>query len=130
VSQTTPESPTPATTILIDAGLVVVFCIIGRLSHEEGIFADLPGLIGTIWPFLLALVVAHAATLALKVPAQRILPGVAIWLVTWGGGIALRAVAGQGTAVAFVIVAAITLAVFLIGWRAINLLMQRRRAQS
>lgn len=123
----TPQRPTPATTILIDAGLVVVFCLIGRLSHAEGILGDIPGLVGTIWPFLAALVVAHAAALVFRMPAERVVPGILIWLVTLGGGMALRALSGQGTAWAFVIVAAVTLAVLLIGWRLINVLVQRRR---
>jgi len=41
----------------------------------------------------------------------------------------LRAVSGQGIAVSFVIVTAIVLAVFLLGWRAIALLVRRLRAR-
>ncbi|GAB3601026.1 DUF3054 domain-containing protein [Microbacterium tumbae] len=120
--------PSAAITILIDAVLVVVFCLIGRLSHSEGVFGDVVGLFGTIWPFLAALIAVHAVALAVGVPAQRIVPGVLVWLVTVAGGIGLRALAGQGTATAFVVVAALTLALFLLGWRVINLLVQRRRA--
>lgn len=121
--------PSVATTIAIDAVLVIVFCIIGRLSHEKGIFGDIPGLVGTIWPFLAALVVVHAVALALRVPAQKVIPGVLVWIVTVGGGLALRAVSGQGTAVPFIIVATITLALFLIGWRLIAAWMARRSAR-
>jgi len=38
----------------------------------------------------------------------------------------LRVATGQGVALAFVIVAALTLALLLIGWRGIALLMSRR----
>jgi hypothetical protein len=37
----------------------------------------------------------------------------------------LRVASGQGIAVSFVVVAAIVLAVFLVGWRAVALLVRR-----
>lgn len=40
----------------------------------------------------------------------------------------LRAAVGQGVAVSFIIVAAIVLFVLLVGWRALALLVSRRRA--
>ena len=54
--------------------------------------------------------------------------GVFVWAITLIGGMVFRILIGDTTAVAFVIVAAITLAVFLIGWRAIAWLIGRRRA--
>ncbi len=126
-SATASARPAASTTILIDAALVVIFCIIGRVSHAEGLFGDLIGLFGTIWPFLVALIAVHAVALATHVPAQRVVPGILVWLVTVAGGLGLRALAGQGTALAFVVVAALTLALLLIGWRVINLFVQRRR---
>ncbi|NUS44280.1 MAG: DUF3054 family protein, partial [Mycobacteriaceae bacterium] len=44
--------------------------------------------------------------------------GACVWLGTLAGGMALRALSGQGVAASFVIVAAAVLAVFLFGWRA------------
>lgn len=120
--------PSVSTTILIDAVAVVVFCIIGRMTHSEGIFGDLGGLFGTIWPFLVALIAVHAVALAMRVPAQRVVPGILVWFVTVAGGLGLRGLAGQGTAVAFVIVATLTLALLLVGWRVVNVVVQRRRA--
>lgn len=125
---TTPR-PSPAATIVIDAALVVVFCVLGGLSHSLGEPDAVPRIVFSIWPFLAALIVVHAVALATNVDASRVVPGTLVWLVTFGGGMALRALTGQGTAWAFAIVAAVTLAVFLIGWRLINVVVQRRRSR-
>ena len=119
----------PAVTIVIDAALVVVFCVLGGLSHSLGEPDAVARIVLSIWPFLAALIVVHAVALATNVDASRVVPGTLVWLVTFGGGMALRALTGQGTAWAFVIVAAVTLAVFLIGWRLINAVVQRRRTR-
>lgn len=119
--------PSAATTILIDAVLVLVFCAIGRLSHGEGL--DVAGLAGALWPFLAALVVVHAVALLVRVPAERVVPGVLVWLVTVAGGMGLRGLTGQGTALPFVIVATVTLALFLIGWRAALAVVRRLRTR-
>ncbi|WP_426184090.1 DUF3054 domain-containing protein [Microbacterium sp. TWP3-1-2b2] len=120
-----------ALVVIIDVILVSVFCTIGRLSHAEGVLSDIPGLLNTTWPFLVALLVAHAVMLIRRTPADRMLPGAVIWAVTVVVGLSLRALSGQGTALAFMIVATLTLALFLIGWRAVVALarrMRRRRA--
>jgi hypothetical protein len=53
------------------------------------------------------------------------LTGVVVWAATLVVGMLLRVVSGQGIASSFVVVAAIVLAVFLIGWRAAALLVRR-----
>ncbi|MGO2745802.1 DUF3054 domain-containing protein [Microbacterium sp.] len=116
--------------ILIDLVLVIVFCIIGRLSHAEGIFSDVPGLLNTTWPFVVALLLAHGVLLVRKAQADRMLPGVMVWVLTVVIGLLLRVVAGQGTALPFIIVATLTLALFLIGWRAILALVRRMRPRT
>lgn len=121
----TPSRMPVALTIVIDVILVAVFCVIGRLSHAEGIFSDFPGLLNTMWPFLVAVVAAHAVMLIRRTASDRILPGVVIWAVTVVVGLVLRAVSGQGTALPFIIVATLTMALFLIGWRAILALVRR-----
>lgn len=113
--------------ILIDLLLVIVFCVLGRLSHAEGIFGDLPGLLNTTWPFVVALLVAHAVLLLRRLDRQRLAPGAAIWVITVVGGLLLRSLSGQGTALPFVIVATLTLALFLLGWRAVLALVRRVR---
>ncbi|GAB4589762.1 DUF3054 domain-containing protein [Nocardia sp. IFM 10818] len=111
----------------VDAVLVVVFCAIGRSSHDEAVLA---GLVRTVWPFLTGLLlgwviaVAVAAgregmTAAKRFDGGAVWPtGVIVWLSTLIGGMLLRVVSGQGTAFSFVLVAATALALFLLGWRA------------
>ena len=53
--------------------------------------------------------------------------GVVIVLVTVALGMALRVVSGQGTAVAFIIVALSFLTLFLVGWRLVARRLLRRR---
>ncbi|MGC5189115.1 DUF3054 domain-containing protein, partial [Escherichia coli] len=53
--------------------------------------------------------------------------GLPVWAVTLVAGMLLRTLSGQGVAVAFVIVAGITLLLFLVGWRAIAALVARLR---
>ncbi|MGW5385502.1 DUF3054 domain-containing protein [Nocardia sp. NPDC003963] len=111
--------------IVVDIVLVVVFCAIGRRSHDESV---LTGLLHTAWPFVTGLAVGWiAALLIARKPAgaapfdgSRLWPsGVVIWLCTLVFGMLLRVVAGQGTAFSFIVVAAVVLAVFLLGWRGV-----------
>ncbi|MFA4895730.1 DUF3054 family protein [Microbacterium sp.] len=124
---TAPRMPI-ALTIVVDVILVAVFCVIGRLSHAEGVFSDVPGLLNTMWPFLVAVLAAHAVMLLRRTHADRMLPGVVIWAVTVVVGLVLRALSGQGTAIAFMIVATLTLALFLIGWRAVVAIARRMQS--
>ena len=101
----------------LDVVLVLVFVAIGRQSHDEGI--TLSGTLGTAWPFLAALVLGWLATRAWRNPLGIVRPGVLLWASTVVIGMLLRVVSGQGVALAFVIVAAVTLALFLVGWRAL-----------
>ncbi|MGI5222403.1 DUF3054 domain-containing protein [Nocardia sp. CA-290969] len=110
-------------TIVIDALLVVLFCVIGRRSHDEAILA---GLIRTAWPFLTGLAVGWLAAYALHLRNRvnepfnglRVRPtGLVVWLSTLVVGMVLRVLSGQGTAPSFIVVAALVLALFLLGWR-------------
>lgn len=110
--------------IIVDVLLVVLFCVIGRRSHEEAILA---GLLHTAWPFATGLAVGWVAAYLLyrrrpetePFNGMRLRPaGLVIWSSTLVVGMALRVVSGQGTAVSFIIVAASVLALFLLGWRA------------
>ena len=110
---------------VVDLLLVVLFCAIGRRSHEEAV---LTGLLHTVWPFAVGLVVGWVGAGWLlrrqrkalaTTDLLRVWPtGVLLWLATLIVGMLLRGVSGQGTAVSFIAVAAIVLAVFLLGWRA------------
>jgi hypothetical protein len=109
---------------VFDAVLVVAFAIIGRSTHEEGL--DFAGVWGTAWPFLAGLVLGWVVALAWRHPLAVWPTGVVVWAGTFLAGMLLRMTTGQGVALAFIIVAALTLAVLLIGWRGIALLMGRR----
>ena len=52
-----------------------------------------------------------------------------VWLVTVAGGMLLRALSEQGTAVPFIIVATLTLLALLVGWRLVAALVRRGRAR-
>ncbi|WP_448810730.1 DUF3054 domain-containing protein [Agromyces bauzanensis] len=110
--------------LVLDAALVAVFAVIGRVSHAEA--ADPAGVFTTAWPFLAGLAVGWAAARAWRHPRALRPTGVVVWAVTLVVGMLLRVVSGQGTAVAFIVVAALTLALFLVGWRAIAALVTRR----
>ncbi|SJN42196.1 PROBABLE CONSERVED TRANSMEMBRANE PROTEIN [Microbacterium esteraromaticum] len=111
---------------VLDAILVLIFAAIGRASHDENPL----GFLLTAWPFLVALVVGHV--LAALVPARPRRPwslgwGVVVWVVTVAGGMLLRVASGDTAAVPFIIVATLTIGLFLIGWRLITMLVRRRR---
>ena len=110
--------------LAIDLVLVAVFVLIGRAAHDED---PLLGALTTLWPFAVALLVGWAATLPWRAPLAMLRTGVPVWAITVAGGMLLRLASGQGTAVAFIVVATLTLALFLIGWRAVAALVIRRR---
>lgn len=112
----------------IDLVATLVFVLTGRGSHNEDV--SIAGLLTTWWPFVVALLLGWMVTVAWKQPFGVVHPGIGIWLVTVIGGMALRALSGQGTAVPFIVVATIALAALLVGWRGIAALMRRRRAPS
>lgn len=105
----------------MDVAVVLVFVVIGRSAHDE----PLSGMVGTAAPFLMALAVGWAAAAVTPWSAATVQAGVIVWAVTWVGGLALRQlVFGAGTAPAFVVVAGISLAVGLLGWRIVAALLR------
>lgn len=109
---------------VVDAVLVVVFAAIGRASHQEG--DAVLGVLGTAWPFLLGALVGWLVVRAWRRPLSVRPTGLVVWVAAVAVGMALRAATGEGIAPAFIIVATITLAVFLLGWRAVVALVTRR----
>lgn len=114
---------------LVDVLLVVGFAATGRASHDSDVLA---GLWTTAWPFLAALAIGWLICRAWRSPAAPWRAGIPVWAVTFVGGMLVRALVGQGTALAFVLVAGATLALALIGWRALVALVRyaasRRRS--
>ncbi|GAB3311071.1 hypothetical protein GCM10027298_34760 [Epidermidibacterium keratini] len=113
----------------IDAVVILVFAATGRSSHSEGLSAG--GVLQTAWPFLVGAAVGWLIAYAVRRRAPRTLPdGILVWASTLVVGMILRQLSGSGTAVSFVIVAAIVLALLLVGWRAVAVLVRRRRSIS
>lgn len=100
---------------MADVCCVAAFVVIGRASHTEG--ETLAGLARTAWPFLAGLAVGWLVTRAWRQPAAVLGAGAGVWLSTVALGMVLRVVSGQGTAVAFVLVALVFLGLFMLGWR-------------
>jgi hypothetical protein len=110
--------------VVLDACCVLIFVIIGRASHTKG--ETLAGIASTAWPFLCGLAAGWAVIRAWRRPLAIRPSGLVIWLGTVAVGMVLRVVSGQGTAVAFIIVALAFLGLFLLGWRLIAALALRR----
>lgn len=130
-----PEASRPAPTrppvgwvagaFALDVVFVVVFSAIGRASHGEDVF---PGIGETAWPFLVGVLVGWLTQGVWRDPLATVRSGMGVWGATLVVGMLIRALTGQGIAIPFVIVAAIVLFVFLVGWRALVALIRRRRS--
>ncbi|WIM87202.1 DUF3054 domain-containing protein [Candidatus Mycobacterium wuenschmannii] len=101
----------------IDVACVLVFCAIGRRSHDEGI--NVAGIATTAWPFLSGTAVGWLVSQAWRRPAAVYPTGVTVWLSTVLVGMLLRKFSSAGVAGSFVVVASAVTAVLLLGWRAI-----------
>lgn len=110
----------------IDVVAVLVFCALGRRSHDEGL--DISGLATTAWPFLSGTVLGWLISRGWRRPTAVVPTGVIVWISTVLVGMALRAATATGVAWSFVAVASTVTAVFLLGWRAVFELVARRRA--
>ena len=124
------NSASPATTrtvaiaAVIDIVSVVVFCTIGRRSHDEGL--TIAGVAETAWPFLTGTVLGWLVIRGWRRPTALVPTGVVVWVATVLIGMALRKLTGQGTAVSFLVVASIATAILLLGWRGVAAALARR----
>jgi hypothetical protein len=99
-----------------DVLVVLVFAVVGRLDHGEG--ARLAGVWHTAWPFLVATGAGLAWAWYGSDDPRTLQVGIRVWLVTLVIGMVLRhLVAGAGTPVDFVVVAALVLGAMFLGWR-------------
>ena len=112
--------------VVLDLGCVLAFVIIGRARHGAAGGESLGGIASTAWPFLAGLAGGWLAARAWRRPVLLWPAGVGAWLGAAGLGMALRVAAGQGTAVAFVLVALAFLGLFLLGWRLVARFLTRR----
>ena len=111
---------------VLDVAAVLVFVVIGRANHGHG--EAVAGVASTAWPFLAGLAVGWLAARAWRRPAGLWPSGVAAWLGTVAVGMALRVLAGQGTALSFIVVALVFLGLFLLGWRLLARFVPASRA--
>ncbi len=107
----------------LDAVFILLFAAIGRLSHHEGL--SLYGWLLTAYPFIVGALVGWVVARTRRPDTLR--GGVVVWVVTVVLGMVLRAVTHQGVAVAFVVVAACFLGLFLLGWRWVADRVEARR---
>ncbi|HEU0127124.1 MAG TPA: DUF3054 domain-containing protein [Pseudonocardiaceae bacterium] len=109
-----------------DVLAVLVFTAVGRSSHAE---VDAWGMLTTAVPFLLGLLVGWLIVRAWRAPL-RLPVGVAVWVGVVVVGLGVRAASTHRLPLTFALVAAASLALLLLGWRAMAQLIARSRRQS
>jgi peptidoglycan/LPS O-acetylase OafA/YrhL len=105
------------TALVLDLCCVLAFVLIGRADHGHG--ETVTGTATTAWPFVAGLLIGWTVTRGWRRPLALAPTGVGVWSVTVAAGMVLRVVAGQGTAVGFVLVALAFLGLVMFGWRAV-----------
>jgi hypothetical protein len=93
-----------------------VFAALGRKSHAEVV--DAYGVLTTAAPFLLGLLLGWLVARVWHAPL-RLPVGVAVWAGTVIVGLGVRAALTHRVPLTFVLITAVTLALFLLGWRAV-----------
>jgi hypothetical protein len=99
----------------LDAIAVLVFVAIGRSVHRHGL--DAGGIASTLWPFAVGLGCGWLVVLAARQNPTRLGPGAEIAVLTVALGMVLRVISGQGTALAFILVALGFLGAAMMLWR-------------
>ena len=108
---TRPNQRAAVTTAIVDAVAVVVFVVVGQRNHDGS--SDIYGIINLAAPFLIALGTSWAILRTWRRPFNRA-SFVAMWAITVVGGLFLRRVIfDRGIAIAFIIVAVISLGLLL-----------------
>ena len=109
--------------LFADVVCVIVFCAIGRRSHAEGL--TVAGIAQTAWPFLAGTGVGWLLIGGWRRPFTVIPVGVVVWVCTVVVGMVLRKVTSAGVSTSFVVVASVSTAVLLLGWRTVAALFRR-----
>jgi hypothetical protein len=108
-----------ASALVADVTVVVVFALLGRVSHSEG--SLVLATIGTAAPFMLGLLAGWLRAPCAGMPTAQRARTVRFgwWLLAWtmAGGVLLRWLTDEGLAPAFLAVATGVLAVGLVGRR-------------
>jgi hypothetical protein len=116
----------PALAFAADVIAVVVFAAVGRISHAEA--ESLSGLLATAAPFLIGLV-ASWVTPVVRAHPVGFRAGAVVLAGTAVLGLLLRAAFTWRLPLSFAVVTVVSLAVLLIGWRALSLLVSHRTDQ-
>ncbi|MGQ7785885.1 DUF3054 domain-containing protein [Nesterenkonia sp. K-15-9-6] len=123
----TAPAPAPrhaAWLLAADALLITLFAALGNRKHVSGL--GLLDILSTAFPFLLAWALASTLVRTWRRPSRIWPDGVVVLGVTVALGMLLRVLLGLGGApVSFVLVTTVTLAVFLLGRRALTSLIRR-----
>lgn len=104
---------------------VVVFVAIGRSTHDHGLAPT--GVLSTLWPFATGLAVGWIFIIRRGRSGASLGDAALIVIATVTVGMILRVLAGQGTALAFIIVSLLFLALTFGGWRIVLRTLSRRR---
>jgi amino acid transporter len=110
--------------LLLDVASILAFVAIGLATHKKG--ESVGRIMSVGWPFLTGMAAGWVAGRAWRRPGAVASTGLATWLGSVGLGMALRVLAGQGTAAAFIVVALAFLGLTMLGWRVIAGLVLRR----
>jgi hypothetical protein len=101
----------------LDVASILVFVVIGRRNHDEGVTVG--GIAETAAPFLFGLGLAWLVVRAWRRPTS-VFTGLLIWPITVLVGMIVRnLVFDDGTATSFVIVTTVFLGATLVGWRVV-----------
>ena len=111
--------------IVTDLVVVILFVAIGRSNHHHGLQPR--GMISTLWPFVLGLAVGWMQVIRRRHNGATLRSGLEIGLVTVIVGMIARVVTGQGTAIAFIVVAFVFLVGLMLVWR--YLIKKSRRSR-
>jgi hypothetical protein len=106
---------------------VLVFAVVGRSLHAERV--DALGVLTTASPFLIGLVIGWLVGRAWRAPL-RLPVGTAVWVGATVVGLGVRAAFTHRLPLTFVLVAALSLALLLLGWRAVASRIVRRRSHA
>ncbi|MGA8543880.1 MAG: DUF3054 domain-containing protein [Mycobacterium sp.] len=101
----------------VDVVCVLLFCAVGRRSHDEGL--NVAGVAVTAWPFLSGTALGWLVARAWQRPTAVFPTGIVVWVCTVAVGMLLRKATSAGVAASFVVVAATVTALLLLGWRAV-----------
>jgi hypothetical protein len=101
--------------VVVDFAFVLLFVTLGRSSHHHGF--GVVGIASTTWPFAVGLGAGWLGIARERRSGLSLRDGSRIVVVMVAVGMVLRVVAGQGTALAFILVALGFLGFMLLGWR-------------